>query len=97
MCYWWMRCAYPPYNIHIHPMVFMLALWYSYPPYGIHARPMVFMLALWYSCSPYGIHARANALKFSGKQNVTAEAVIPSGLQTFFLDAEFGRLFLKQI
>ena len=40
---------------------------------------------------------RANALKFSGKQNVTAEAVIPSGLQTFFLDAEFGRLFLKQI
>lgn len=36
-------------------------------------------------------------IKISGKQNVTAEVVIPSGLQTFLLDAELGRLFLKQI
>jgi len=40
---------------------------------------------------------RANALKHSGQQHVIAKAVIPSSLQTFSLDAKFGRLFLKQV
>src|SRR5918999_2686563 len=45
-----------------------------------------------YRCSD-----RANALKFLGKQHLTAEVIIPGGLQALLLETEVGRLLLKQI
>jgi hypothetical protein len=41
--------------------------------------------------------SRANALKFLGKQHLTAEVIIPGGLQALLLETEVGRLLLKQI
>ena len=40
---------------------------------------------------------RANALKFLGKQHLTAEVIIPGGLQALLLETEVGRLLLKQM
>src|SRR5918992_5964084 len=36
--------------------------------------------------------SRANALKFLGKQHLTAEVTIPGGLQALLLETEVGRL-----
>ncbi len=42
-------------------------------------------------------NCRANALKFLGKQHLTAEVIIPGGLQALLLETELGRLLVKQI
>jgi hypothetical protein len=48
-------------------------------------------------CSTAPPLPRANALKFLGKQHLTAEIIIPGGLQALLLETEVGRLLLKQI
>src|SRR5919197_3627872 len=41
------------------------------------------------------MESRANALKFLGKQHLTAEVIIPGGLQALLLETEVRRLFLN--